>query len=278
VSASFRLPAPVEREVAVGHGGAVLVAGGLAASNASTGGVFRLNVATGALTSLGSLPQVFHDAAGAVIGRALYVFGGGAAASSSAVQRFDLGSRTSAVVARLPHPLSDVASAATADSVYLVGGYDGQTPRREIYRTRDGVHFRQVATLPVGLRYPAVAAAGHDVVIAGGTAASGAVRSVFLLDTRTNRLSSFGRLPAATAHAEAFAVGGNVYVGGGVDAAGQESGSISMIDLAHRRIVRVAGTIPVHDAATVVLGRSVWILGGATSAGITGTVRRLTVR
>ncbi len=77
-----------------------------------------------------------------------------------AVQRFDLTTHTAKIVAQLPRPLSDIASASTPHGVYLVGGYDGQVPRREIYRTSDGVHFHEVARLPVGLRYPAVAALG----------------------------------------------------------------------------------------------------------------------
>ena len=40
------------------------------------------------------------------------------------------------------------------------GGYDGQAPRREIYATTDGRRFDQVGTLPVGLRYAAVASDG----------------------------------------------------------------------------------------------------------------------
>jgi len=196
VSEPYSLRAPVEREVAVADGGSVLLAGGLDAAQGSTTGVFRMNPATGALTSLGSVPQPFHDAAGAVIGNALYVFGGGDATSSSAVQRFDLATHASSVVAHLAHPLSDVAAAQTPDGVFLVGGYDGHVPRREIWRTRDGVHFTRVAMLPVGLRYPAVTAVGSTVYVAGGASSR-----VFAFDTSTGTLTACADRGRAGVHA-----------------------------------------------------------------------------
>ena len=107
-----------------------------------------------------------------------------------AVQRFDLATHTAKIVARLPRPLSDIASASTPDGVYLVGGYDGHIPRREIYRTSDGIHFHEVALLPVGLRYPAVAALGDTVVIAGGTSIAGASDSIYLFNTKPGVLTT----------------------------------------------------------------------------------------
>jgi hypothetical protein len=272
---AFRLPAPVEREVAAVHGGAIIIAGGLDSGGQSTDGVFRLSPSTGALTSLGTVPQAFHDAAGAIIGNGLFVFGGGAAQSSASVQRFDLTAHVGHLVAALPRPLSDIASASTASGVYLVGGYDGHVPRREIYRTTDGTHFALVARLPVGLRYPAVAAVGTNVVIAGGTSPSGASDAVYLLNTGAGTVRLLGRLPAATAHAQAFALGVSVYVAGGVDAAGHVTGTVAKIDPSSGQVVRVRATVAVRDGATVVVAGSALVIGGATAAGTTGEVRRL---
>jgi len=97
VSVPYRLPAPVEREVAVPHNGAIVIAGGLDAHGGSTDGVFRMNAGTGALTSLGTVPQSFHDAAGAIFGNNLFVFGGGVAQANSTVQRFDLATHRGSV-------------------------------------------------------------------------------------------------------------------------------------------------------------------------------------
>jgi N-acetylneuraminic acid mutarotase len=226
-----------------------------------------MSPATGALTSLGSVPQAFHDAAGAVIGNALYVFGGGAATSSSAVQRFDLATHASSVVAHLAHPLSDVAAAQTPNGVFLVGGYDGRVPRPEIWRTRDGVHFTRVATLPVGLRYPAVTAVGDTVYIAGGMSPSGGSSRVFALDTATGALRSAGSLPVPTADAQGFTLGGKAYVAGGTSGAIYRLGPVTRV-----------GSLPVSNGAAVSLPGAALVIGGHTAAGTTAAVRRVAAR
>ncbi|HEY5295243.1 MAG TPA: hypothetical protein VIJ70_07190 [Gaiellaceae bacterium] len=274
-SVLYRLPAPVERELAFAHGGAVVVAGGLDSAGASTNGVFRMNPATGRLRQLGTVPQAFHDAAGAILGNRLYIFGGGSAQSSATVQRFDLLTHAGRVVARLPRPLSDIAAAQTSHGVYLVGGYDGHAPRREIYRTTDGIHFTLVARLPVGLRYPAVAAVGGSVVIAGGTSPSGASDKVFLLQGDTGKLRQLGRLPTGIAHAQAVTLGHSVYIVGGTDRAGRLTGTITKIEPSPGRVTPVAGNLPVSDAASVVSGSAALVIGGSTTAGPSGAVRLL---
>ena len=56
------------------------------------------------------------------------------------------------------------------------------------------------------------------------------------------------------------------------------TGSVYRVDLNARRVSRAAGSLPVRDGATVALGNSALVLGGATTAGTTATVRRITVR
>jgi len=194
------------------------------------------------------------------------------------VQRFSLGTHVSQVVSHLPRALSDIASATTPDGVFLIGGFDGRAPRAEIYRTVDGTHFTQAARLPEGLRYPAVAALGSRVVIAGGVSDRGTSDRVYELDTTTGHLRLIGRLPEPVAHAEAFQLGTAVFVAGGVDGAGNVTGHVFEIDPKTGRIGRVDGSLAVRDAATVVVRGSAVVIGGATTAGTTGAVRRLFVR
>src|SRR5437764_15119464 len=53
--ARFRLPAPVQREVAAVHGSSILLAGGLNVADASTDGVFSLDPRTGRVQQLGTV-------------------------------------------------------------------------------------------------------------------------------------------------------------------------------------------------------------------------------
>jgi hypothetical protein len=228
--ASYRLLAPIQRTVTVRNGGSVVIAGGLDASGSTVGGVFVLNPTSGHLAELGSLATAVHDATGVMIGTRLFVFGGGSATSSDVVQAFDLATRTGAVVGHLPHPLSDLASATIGGTTYLVGGYDGRIPRREIYATTDGLRFRLVGRLPLGLRYPAVAAVGDTVIVAGGTSTRGASSTVYAFDPSSGAVRGIGTLPHAIAHAAAFGLGGDVYVVGGTEGSGRTDATVSRID------------------------------------------------
>ncbi len=269
VRIAYRLPAPVERTVAVASGGSVLIAGGLAADQSSTSGVFRLAPATGRLTPLGTVPQAFHDAAGAVLNGALYVFGGGALQSSASVQRFDLATRTGSVAGSLPRPLSDLAAATVGGTVYLAGGWDGRTPRREIYATADGTHFRVVGRLRQGVRYPAVAAVGSKLVIAGGTTAAGPVSTVEVFDTALGKVTAVGTLPQPVAGAAAVVLGGAVYVTGS---------RVVRIDPATGRATAAGPPVTVQYAAGVSLGQTALLVGGSVAGRTTGEVRVLRPR
>jgi hypothetical protein len=262
------LPAPVQRAVAVQEGASILVAGGLDAGGVSTNGVFRFDPQTGRLTRLGSLPSAFHDAAAAMIGRRLFVFGGGSSTGTSAVQAFDLATRSGTLVGHLPRPLSDLAAATIGGTVYLVGGYDNRTPRPEIYATSDGLHVHVVGRLPVGVRYPSVAAVRGTLVIAGGAASSGATRSVYVFHPTSGRVTRLGALPFPSAHAAAVTIGGNVYVVGG------QSGAIVRIDPVRSTIARAGRSAPVADAAVA----GTYLLGGTLAGRVVGTVRQVRIR
>ncbi len=191
------------------------------------------------------------------------------------MQAFDLSTGRGRVAGSLPTPLSDLASATVGGAVYLVGGFDGRAPRREIYRTVDGRRFTVAGRLPVGLRYPAVASVDGEVVIAGGVGAGGASAAVYLFDPSGGRLTRLGDLPRPVAHAAAFASGGRVYVAGGVDSAGTVVGSITEIDPRTRRIVRARGELVVRDAGVAQLPSATLVVGGGTASGTTGAVRRV---
>jgi hypothetical protein len=277
--APYRLPAPVQRAIAVGSGSGILVAGGLDASGASTNGVFRLDPVSGRLARLGTVPEPFHDAAGGVIGNGLFVFGGGSSQSSSHVQRFDLATRRGAVVAQLPRPLSDLAAATIGGTVYLVGGYDDHTARAEIYATTDGLHFRLVGRLPQGLRYPAVAATTGQLVIAGGILSSGAPSSaVYLFDPRSGRVRVAGRLATALGHASAAALGGAVYITGGLDAAGGSAIAGTRVDPVTATVSSTPLSAPVADAAVAEANGEAFLIGGRRAGRAVAEVRVLEAR
>jgi Kelch motif protein len=261
--AGFQLPAPVQREVAEVDGSSIVLAGGLDAAGTSTNGVFALDPRTGRVHQLGTVPSAFHDAAGAMLDSRLAIFGGGPVTGTDIVQAFDLGAHTARVVGHLPVALSDLSSASIDSTVYLVGGYDGHTPQSAIYATTDGTSFHKVGALPQGLRYTAVTAVDHRVVVAGGTTGTVSVDTVFVFDPNTGKVRVLAHLPAPVAHAAAFTLGGDVYVVGGQDAAGNAVRTVTRIDPSTGAVSRLKPLAqPVSDAAVALLGDQAWLIGG----------------
>jgi hypothetical protein len=269
-SAGYRLTAPIQRAVAVGAGDRVYIAGGLDAGGTTVGGVFAMNPASGTLTSLGDLPTAVHDAAGAMIGGELFVFGGGSATGTDVVQAFDPATRVGRVAGHLPLTLSDLSSARIADKVYLVGGYDGSRPRPEIYATTDGVRFRLVTRLPVGLRYPAVTVVGDRLIVAGGQGPNGLTSAVYQVDPASRSVHRIGTLPVPVGHAAAISFGGLAYVVGGRDATDTPVARVSTVDPGSGTI---AGGRPLPtataDAAVAITHDGALLIGGVTGAGTT---------
>ncbi len=263
-AARFRLDAPVEREVAVSDGKTIYLAGGLDAGGASASGVFSMNPLTGRLTFLGSLPQPVHDAAGALFGDHVVLFGGGSSESSPAVQSFDLASKTGGVIGHLPMPLSDLSAATLGGRTYLVGGWDGRTTNRAIFATTDGTHFDVVGRLPTGLRYAAVASDGTRLIVAGGQDQRGQpVSSVSAFDPRTGNVTDAATLPAPVSHAQAFLLGGSVYVVGGRDRFGNATGEVWRIDTGTGTVTQMPPLAkPVADAGVTETSDQAWLVGG----------------
>lgn len=275
-TASWRLPTPLERAVALADGSRLEVLGGLTDTGVSTRQVLVGDPAKGPLTASAELPRGVHDAAGAVLAGQPTVFGGGAASSVDTVQR----PGDSAPLATLPTVRSDLAAATIGRTTYLLGGYDGTAPRTDVLATTDGRTFRTVAQLPVGVRYPAVAALGGTVYVVGGELASGtSSTTIMAVDTATGQARSIGKLPQPLSHAAALVLGGQLFVVGGTDGT-QRTDQIWRLD-PRTGTVAPAGLLPyaVSDAAAAVVGGHGWLVGGNGNGNTTlGSVVELTAQ
>ncbi|MGH3262590.1 MAG: hypothetical protein ACRDNS_11385, partial [Trebonia sp.] len=167
------LAVPLSREVVVPKTGTpdLVVLGGLESRGSSADGVYALDTRTGRLSPHGTLVQATHDAAGAALGRRVFVIGGGTAVPAASTQ-IQAGGKTVAGGA-LAQARADASAVTIGDTVYVVGGYDGSGMDREVVATTDGRSYRAVAALPVPVRYPALAALGSRIYVFGGLGASG---------------------------------------------------------------------------------------------------------
>jgi outer membrane protein assembly factor BamB len=271
VAAPWLLPAPVSRAIAIVDGAGVLVMGGVDANQSSSTGVYRLDPAVGSLSQTGTLALATHDAAGASISGRPFLFGGGAATVVDAVQSVS-STGPASTPAHLPQRRADLAAIKIGSTVYLVGGYDGTTATQDVLATTDGTSFTVVARLPVGVRYPALVAAGNTIYVLGGEWAGTPSDAVQAIDVRTHSARLVGHLPEPRSQAAAFTIAAKLYLAGGVTAKGPSS-SILRFDAGHTTFT-TAGSLPapIADAAVAVVANRAYLIGGESPAPVSGVV------
>ncbi len=268
------LPAPISGESVVGLRGGPLIVGGLDSAEASASGVFQLDPASGQVRPAGTLTGPLHDAAAALLGERVLVFGGGSPSSTDEVQALPVANGSTAAGAsaeatgKLPTVRSDLSAATVGGRVYVLGGYDGTTPLDSVLATSDGSRFTQVATLPQPARYIAVAALGGRIYAFGGETASGeATDAIREVDPGAGTAKLVGHLPTPLSHASAVVLGGEIYVLGGEEN-GAATDRILRFDPATGR-ASPAGHLPspVANGAAAVVGSTAYLIGGHGAGG-----------
>jgi N-acetylneuraminic acid mutarotase len=264
--AGWRLPEPLSRADAIGKGNRIVLAGGLTRGDRSVATVTALATSSGgSRLRLPSLARPVHDAAGALVGGRVLVFGGGTAVGTPTVQ--SAGAGGSRIVGALPYPLSDLSAATLGRTTYVFGGYTGSRLPAQILATTDGTTFRVVGSLHEPVRYAAVTTVDGLVVLAGGEDAAGKpARLIQVFDPATGHTRVVGRLPEAVSGAAATTLGNAVFVAGGRLGDGSVSDDISRWTPGSHR-VRSAGRLPVAvaNAAVATDHDRAWLLGGEAS-------------
>jgi hypothetical protein len=270
----------ISREVVLARGQDLLVIGGITQQLTTTNTIIQLNPVTGRAARAGRLADPAHDAAGAVLGGRPYLFGGGDLAELAAVQA--LRHRGTAVVAgQLPGPRSDISSVTLGRTAYLVGGYDGTSWVGAVLATSNGKAFTRVATLPVPVRYAAVAGAGKRIWVFGGLTPAGASRVIQRVNLATGKAAVVGRMPAPISAATAVTLAGRIFIAGGQVAKGGGARLVaSRTVLAYNPAgsrVTAAGRLPVAvtNAAAAVVGGTAFLVGGNNGHRQVTTVARL---
>jgi len=256
------VPVPLSRSVVFADGGSLLVCGGLTNGDHSAGRVWRLTPSNRSVRAVGTLAVAVHDASGAVVSGQRVVFGGGAAHEVDVVQTCPT-TGSGHTVGRLPAPSSDLVSAASSAQAYLVGGYDGTRAETAVLATTDGVHFRVLAHLRVGVRYAAAVLGPDALWVYGGDVDKRATSTVQRVDLRTAVVTLPARMPDALSHASVVVVDGVPYLAGGRMRSGAATATIWRVDL-RTGALRRAGALPapVSDAGAASTGATAYLIGG----------------
>lgn len=123
----------------------------------------------------------------------------------------------------LPVAREETAAAATADRLYVIGGFDGSGQSRPEVYVFDGHSYTNGPPLPIGLDHPSAAEFDGAIYLAGGFANGPASARVFKLDAGAPAWTEIapmhharGALALVQVHERLYAIGGN---SGGVQVA-----------------------------------------------------------
>ncbi|MBO9392436.1 MAG: hypothetical protein J7458_05935 [Caldilinea sp.] len=131
---------PVGRHAMVNLRGLYFVLGGETSGGTTLDAVFYYDPIIGTWVSATPLPMPLANLAAAIHGERIYVAGGsfsqpdGKATLSDHLFAYDAASGRWEEVARLPYPVAGAALVADDSALYLLGGWDGQMMRDEIWR------------------------------------------------------------------------------------------------------------------------------------------------
>ncbi len=140
-------------------------------------------------TKVGALPVPVRYPAVAVVGRAVYLFGGVSNSErgidTAAVQRFDTATGAIDTVAQLPASLSHASAVVLGGRVYLLGGYVNNTTLSAQVVAFDPVtgSSSSVGTLPAAVSDAAAVVIGHRGYLVGGQGTDRAPRATVTIVT-----------------------------------------------------------------------------------------------
>jgi DNA-binding beta-propeller fold protein YncE len=276
--AAGNLASAIQDAAAAPYSGGAVLLGGLTSADASSDEIVTATRAGS--QRVGRIPTALHDSAAVKIGRSAYLFGGGTASTQlDTIWMVDPATGAAQATGHLPTGSSDQSAAVIGHTAYIVGGYTGSTRWLDtIVAWSPGGSAHVVAHLPHTLRYAAVTAAGGRIVIAGGSLENGtASDSVYAFLPATRKVVRIGRLPAATTHAAAAAIGATAFVIGGRGASvGTPTDRIVAVDPV-KRTVHVVGSLgaPLSDLAAVSDPRGILLAGGRDASGTVSSLTEL---
>jgi N-acetylneuraminic acid mutarotase len=264
----YSLPAPLRDPATTTlDAGRFVMAGGLDAADVSTSEVDLAGL-HGLLHST-TLPEAQHDAEAAALGGRVYIFGGGSLSELDHILAYDPATGRVTQVGTLPSPQSDSSVAQWGDTAYIVGGFDGTNWLSTIIAYKPGALPQVVGRLPVGLRYTAVAAADHAILVLGGTTPTGTSDAIYRFDLSTHAVTRLGSLRHPVTHAGAALLGNQVYLVGGRNSADtSQYNGVWAIDPVTGK-VRAGGHLPqaTSDAAVTAVSGRIIVAGGLTPSG-----------
>jgi len=180
-----------------------------------------------------------------IVNDLLYIVGGQDASTGNLlndVWEIQPDSASLRLVAQLPYACHLPDITACQDSLYVLGGYDGESYRNEILRIRNG-QVDMVAELPGSRAYGCTVGIDNNLIYAGGWDGQDYVDEIVSICLTSGESSVVAHLPSPRRFVAAARVGDLVYFIGGESTLSQFSDEIVEFDPSAGRITRI-GHLP----------------------------------
>ena len=217
------------------------------------------------VTRLARLSAPVQDAAAAVAGTHVYLFGGLTPSDTSTGVISEITGSSVRMAGRLPVPIHDAGASVEGHALYVFGGGQLASEAGIARFTPSNGKTRLVGSLPTALSDTAVAAvAGTPYAIGGYTGSAWSDRIYALSGGHAHQA---GRLPAGLRYAAAASLGDSIIIAGGRGVAGPTR-AIYRFTPATGRTTRI-GRLPqpLMHAAAGTLGGVVYVVGGIAGDG-----------
>ncbi len=228
---------------------------------------------TGTWTTLAEKPTGVYEASAAVLGEKIYVPGGVKADGSltNIVEVFNPRKNEWETCAELPIAVSGYGLAAYEGQIYLFGGWDSEKPLDTVWRYDPNTDaWYQASPMPTARMQPAVLAEGGKIYVMGGSDGEGKLNtnesySPYIELDKENPWKAEADLPeklsgytAIKLYDKVALFGGKSFVSGAIDQfhyyTVQKEWQIININS--------ESTSPISDAAYVLLGDYIYVIGG----------------
>ena len=224
-----------------------------------------------------SLPEPIYEAASAVIGNKIYLFGPSGTTYKDTINVFDTENNTIATLeTKLPTAAMGIASAVVGTKIYLFGGQTGISSYLNtinIFDTKNNTITTANSTISPAASVISAAVVGTKIYLFGGykyfTPNSQAIISVY--DTENDTVTILNAVLPSGAHSIASAVvGTKIYLFGGNYYNGSSTkylNTISVFDTETNMIDTIDVTLPIasYSIASAVVGTKIYLFGGKCS-------------
>jgi DNA-binding CsgD family transcriptional regulator/N-acetylneuraminic acid mutarotase len=210
------------------------IIGGVTPDAAASDQVLRYDLETNTWVSFSQKPTAVRDVQGVVVGNRIYVPGGQLAsgAVTDQFEAYDPQQDRWLSLQSLPEPRSGYALAAVEGKIYLIGGWDGQTYRDEVWQYNpDQDNWSERTPMPTTRAFAGAVVLQGQIHVIGGKNETGSLRVhqryIPAADTDdSNPWTLKAPLPLPYSHPASATVNNLIFVLAGVDGAEDADGSL----------------------------------------------------